>query len=390
MSKRGFSTQLIHIGSEPCPQTGSLVPPIYQTSTFVFSSAEQGRDRFAGEEEGYIYTRLGNPTVTGLEEKMAAIEGGEAALAFGSGMAAISAVLIGLIKSGDHILCSDGLYGCTFGLLEMLKNKFNVTHTLVDMSDDEAVRAAVQNNTAVIYIETPINPTMKLVDLEKTAKLAKEIGAKFVVDNTFLSPYLQRPLEWGADVVVHSATKYIGGHGDVIAGIAVGKKDFIDEIRMTTLKDIGGVLGPFDAFLLTRGLKTLGVRMDRHCENAQVVAQFLQQHPAITKLYYPGLDDYPQKDIAQKQMKKAGGVFSFEINGGISAAQAFLNKLTLCRLAVSLGDVDTLIQHPATMTHAVVPEEERRKMGITDGLIRISIGLEDVEDIIEDLNQALK
>ncbi len=389
MSKKGFNTQLVHIGNEPCPLTGSLVPPIYQTSTFVFPSAEIGRDRFSGEAEGYVYTRLGNPTVNGLEEKMAALEGGEAALAFGSGMAAISAVLIGLVKSGDHILCSDGLYGCTFGLLEMLRKKFNVSSTLVDMSEMESVKNAIQPNTTVIYIETPINPTMKLVDLEMVAGISREIGAQFVVDNTFLSPYLQRPLEWGADVVVHSATKYIGGHGDVIGGIAVGTKAFMDEVRMTTLKDIGGVLGPFDAWLLTRGLKTLAVRMDRHCDNAMKVAQYLTKHPNVEQVYFPGLPGFPQWELASKQMKKPGSVISLEVKGGLAGAQKVLNRVELCRLAVSLGDVDTLIQHPATMTHAIVPTDERIKMGIGDGLIRISVGIEDVEDIISDLEQAL-
>ncbi|MBO8170566.1 MAG: methionine gamma-lyase [Bacillaceae bacterium] len=384
-----FSSRLIHDGSSPDPVTGAHATPIYQTSTFVFPSAEAGGSRFAGEEDGYIYTRLGNPTTRALEEKMAALEKGDAALAFSSGMAAISAVLINLVKSGDHILCSKTLYGCTYGLLQLLNQKFNVEYSLVDMSDREQIEKAVQPNTRVIYVESPTNPTMELADLEMVAEIAGKQDARVVVDNTFMTPYLQRPLELGADIVVHSATKYIGGHGDVVAGIAVGPQDIIDEIRVTTQKDVGGILGPFEAFLLIRGLKTLAVRMDRHCENAQEVAQYLAGHPRVKNVYYPGLPDFPQHDLARKQMDQFGAVLSFEIEGGLEAGKNVMNHVKMARLAVSLGDVDTLIQHPASMTHSIVPREEREKMGITDGLIRLSVGIEDIRDIIEDLEQAL-
>lgn len=371
-------------------EKGSLTPPIYQTSTFVFPNAETGEARFAGEEAGYVYTRLGNPTLSLFEEQVAKLEGAEAGLAFGSGMAAVSAVLIGLVKSGDHILCSQGLYGCTYGLLNMLREKFNVQFTLIDMTDTQAIEQAILPETKVCYIETPINPTVKLVDLKAVAKITKAHQITTVIDNTLLSPYFQRPLTLGCDIVLHSATKYIGGHGDVIAGVVCGKKDWIDGLRMTTLKDIGGVLSPFDAWLLIRGLKTLAIRMEQHAKSAHHIARFLEDQDEVTQVYYPGLSTHPQYELAQEQMKGSGGVLSFELNGGKKEAQAFMNRLKLIKIAVSLGDAETLIQHPATMTHAIVPENERKSMGVTDSLIRLSIGLEDVEEIKQDLLAALQ
>ncbi|MDV2884190.1 methionine gamma-lyase [Alkalihalophilus pseudofirmus] len=387
--EQGFQTLAVHKGYKPDPLTGSLALPIHQTSTFVFPSAETGGRRFAGEEEGYVYSRLGNPTVTALEEKIAALEKGEKALAFASGMAAISAVLLGLVRSGDHILCSRGLYGCTFGFLSILKDKFNVDYTLCDMRDKESILREIKENTKVIYIETPINPTMQIIDLALIGQIGKEHNVTTVVDNTFMSPYLQRPLEYGCDVVVHSATKYLGGHGDLVAGVAVGTKEFLEHIQFTTQKDIGGILAPFDAFLLVRGIKTLGVRMDRHSENAQKVAEFLESHPKVTNVMYPGLKSFPQHELAKRQMDGFGGLISFELKEGLEAGLNMMNKLELLKCAVSLGDVDSLIQHPASMTHSVVPHEERIKMGIADGLIRLSVGIENVEDIIYDLEQAL-
>lgn len=385
-----FETEVIHKGYRSEEHDGSLVPPIYQTSTFTFPSAEEGEKRFAGEEAGFIYTRLGNPTVKTLEDRMASLEQGEEGLAFGSGMAAVSAVLIALTKTGDHILCSQGVYGCTFGLLQMLKNKYQINHDFSLMSSREELEAAIRPETVCIYVETPINPTMKLVDLEMVCQVAKEKGIAVVVDNTFSSPYLQKPILLGADIVIHSATKYICGHGDVIAGIIVGKKDFIDEVRMTTLKDIGGVMSPFDAWLLLRGLKTLAVRMDRHCENACKIATFLSEHPKIEKVYYPGDASSPDYSIMKKQMSQPGGLISFTINGSKEDAQKLLNQLELIKIAVSLGDAETLIQHPATMTHSVVPKSEREKMGIGENLLRLSVGLEAWEDIKDDLLQALQ
>ena len=386
-----FETEAVHSGYHSDEHQGSLVPPLYQTSTFTFSSAEQGERRFAGQEEGFIYSRLGNPTVKILEDRMAKLEKGEAALAFSSGMAAVSAVLTALTKSGDHILCSQGVYGCTFGLLQLLKDKYNITHDFSLMTSKEILEEEIRPNTACIYIETPINPTMKLVDLEVVASVARQRGIPVVVDNTFCSPYLQTPISLGCDIVIHSATKYICGHGDVIAGIVVGKRDFIKLVARTTQKDIGGTISPFDAWLLLRGLKTLPVRMDRHCENANILVEFLRNHPKVEKLYFPGNSDYIEDNkIMHKQMKKPGGVISLSVKGTKETAQFFMNQLQLVKIAVSLGDAETLIQHPATMTHAAIPEEERRKMGIDDTLLRLSVGLEAWEDIQEDLEQALE
>lgn len=386
-----FETETIHAGYSSEEHQGSLVPPLYQTSSFTFDSAEQGERRFAGQEEGFVYSRLGNPTVKILEDRMAKLEQGEAALAFSSGMAAVSAVLTALTKTGDHILCSQGVYGCTFGLLQVLKRKYNISHDFSAMSTIKMLEKDLKPNTACIYIETPINPTMKLIDLELVASVAKQRGIPVVVDNTFCSPYLQTPISHGCDVVLHSATKYICGHGDVIAGIVIGKSEFIQTVSRTTQKDMGGIISPFDAWLLLRGLKTLPVRMDRHCENASMLVDFLRSHQKIETIYFPGNSDYEEDhSIMHKQMKKPGGLISFAIKGTKQTAQLFMNQLQLIKIAVSLGDAETLIQHPATMTHAVIPELERRKMGIEDTLLRLSVGLEAWEDIMEDIEQALE
>ncbi len=387
--KRKFETEVIHHGYDSKDFLGSLSTPIFQTSTFTFDTAEQGERRFAGEEEGYVYTRLGNPTVKALEDKMAVLENGEAALAFSSGMAAVSAVLVKLTKANDHVLCSQGLYGCTFGLLDMMREKYNISSDFIAMESESEIEAAIQPNTTCIYIETPINPTMKIIDLEMVAQVAQKYEIPVVVDNTFSSPYLQRPLELGCDISIHSATKYIGGHGDVIAGIVVGKKNFIDDVAMSTQKDIGGVISPFDAWLLLRGLKTLPLRMDRHSLNAEKIVERLKNHPNVRKVYYPFDADNPDSTIARKQMNQGAGVISFEIDGDKKDAQAFLNHLKFMKIAVSLGDAETIIQHPATMTHAVVPEESRKQMGISDSLIRMSCGLENWQDIWEDLQNSL-
>jgi methionine-gamma-lyase len=388
--KLRFETEVIHTGYESDANLGSLVPPIYQTSTFTFESAEQGENRFAGTEEGFVYSRLGNPTVKVLEDRIAQLEKGEAALAFSSGMAAVSAVLVALTKTGDHILCSKGVYGCSFGLLQVLNDKYKIDHDFSLMDSKEAIEQAIRPNTTCIYIETPINPTMKLVDLKMVAEIANKRGIPIVVDNTFCTPYLQTPLAIGCDVVIHSATKFIGGHGDAIAGLVIGNKNFIETVSRTTRKDFGGVISPFDAWLLLRGLKTLPLRMDRHCENAKKLFDFLHDHPKVEHIFYPGnqIDtDYP---IMKKQMKRSGGLISFSVKGTKKTAQLFMNQLNLIKIAVSLGDAETLIQHPATMTHSVIPVEERRKMGIEDNLLRLSVGLEAWEDIKEDLEQALE
>lgn len=387
-SKR-FETTVIHEGYDAKDMLGSLSTPLFQTSTFTFDSAEQGERRFAGEEEGYIYSRLGNPTVAVLEERIAALEKGERGLAFGSGMAAVSAILVALTKANDHIICSSGLYGCTFGFLTMMKEKYNIAHDFSEMDKEEAIRGLIRPETACIYVETPINPTMKLIDLKMVADVAKEFNIPVVVDNTFSSPYLQQPLELGCDVVLHSATKYIGGHGDVIAGLVAGKKDFLDSVAMTTQKDIGGIISPFDAWLLLRGIKTLPIRLDRHSDNAEKIFTKLKSHPKVDHVYYPGDENHKDYPIFKKQMKRGGGVISFEINGTKEDAQKLLNSLSFLKIAVSLGDAESLMEHPATMTHSVIPEESRQQMGITDQLIRLSVGLEAWEDIWADLEQAL-
>lgn len=384
-----IETAVIHEGYDSKQHLGSLAAPIFQTSTFVFDTAEQGERRFAGEEEGYIYSRLGNPTVKALEDRIAVLEGAEAGLAFASGMAAVSAVLLALTKANDHIICSQGLYGCTFGLLKLMKEKYNIAHDFCEMKTADELEAMIRPETTCIYIETPINPTMKMIDLELVAATAHKHGIPVVVDNTFSTPYLQKPLDHGCDIVLHSATKYICGHGDVIAGLAAGKQDLISQVAKSTLKDIGGILSPFDAWLLLRGLKTLPVRMDRHSENAEKIFQMLKKEPMIERVYYPGDTEHPDYLIKEKQMKQGGGLISFEVKGTKADAQRLLNELKLIKIAVSLGDAETLIQHPATMTHAVVPEQSRLEMGITDQLVRLSVGLENWEDLWDDLKRAL-
>jgi len=386
---RRLSTRCVHAGQRPDPATGSIATPIYQTSTFAFATAEQGAARFAGEEPGYIYTRLGNPTVAALEEKLADLEGAEAAVAFGSGMAAVASTVTALVSAGDHVLFGSPIYGCTFDFFMDVMRRFGVEATPVDASRPEAVASAIRPNTRLLLFETPANPTMRLADIRALAELAHQHEITVVVDNTFMSPFLQRPLEHGADIVVHSATKYIGGHGDVVAGLAAGPAQVMADIRRTTLKNFGGIISPFDAWLLLRGLKTLHVRMARHSDNALRVARFLEQHPLVMRVYYPGLESAPHHELARRQMDGFGGILSFEVMGGLSAGRALLNAVRLCTVAVSLGDTDTLIQHPASMTHAVVPPEARAAAGITDGLIRLSVGLEDPDDIIADLDQAL-
>lgn len=386
-----LETAIIHKGYDSKQHHDSLATPLYQTSTFSFSTAEEGEDRFAGTCEGNIYSRLGNPTVRVLEERMAELESGGGALAFGSGMASVSAILIHLTKSGGHVLCSRGIYGCTFGLLEMMEEKYAISHDLVSMTTEEEIESAIRPETVCLYIETPINPTMELVNLEAAVNVAKKHGLRVVVDNTFSSPYLQNPLQLGADFVLHSATKYLNGHGDVVGGILVGKDaDEMQEIRMTVQKDVGGIMSPFDAWLLLRGMKTLHVRMDRHIANAKQVLEFLKQEALVKKIFYPYDENHPQFDIAKRQMRAGGGLISFEIEGGKKEAQAFMNALSLIQIAVSLGDAETLIQHPASMTHAVVPPESREKMGITESLMRLSVGLEHSDDLIGDLAAAFE
>ena len=391
MKKLGLGTTAIHAGTLK-NLYGTLAMPIYQTSTFIFDSAEQGGRRFALEEAGYIYTRLGNPTTTVLENKIAVLEEGEAGVAMSSGMGAISSTLWTVLKAGDHIVTDKTLYGCTFALMNHGLTRFGVEVTFVDTSNLDEVKNAMKKNTRVVYLETPANPNLKIVDLEALSKIAHtNPNTLVIVDNTFATPYMQKPLKLGADIVVHSVTKYINGHGDVIAGLVVTNKELADQIRFVGLKDMtGAVLGPQDAYYIIRGMKTFEIRMERHCANAKKVVEFLNKHPKIEKVYYPGLETHPSYEIAKKQMKDFGAMISFELKGGFEAGKTLLNNLKLCSLAVSLGDTETLIQHPASMTHSPYTKEEREAAGITDGLVRLSVGLENVEDIIADLEQGLE
>ena len=391
IKKCGLGTAAIHAGTLK-NLYGTLAMPIYQTSTFIFDSAEQGGRRFALEEAGYIYTRLGNPTTTVLEDKIAALEEGEAAVATSSGMGAISSTLWTVLKAGDHIVTDKTLYGCTFALMCHGLTRFGIDVTFVDTSNLDEVKNAMKENTRVVYLETPANPNLKIVDIEALAKIAHtNPNTLVIVDNTFATPYMQKPLTLGADVVVHSVTKYINGHGDVIAGLVITNKALADQIRFVGLKDMtGAVLGPQDAYYIIRGMKTFEIRMERHCKNARKVVEFLNNHPKIERVYYPGLETHPGYEIAKKQMKDFGAMISFELKGGFEAGKTLLNSLKLCSLAVSLGDTETLIQHPASMTHSPYTKEEREAAGITDGLVRLSVGLENVEDIIADLEQGLE
>ncbi len=390
LEKMKFSTRAVHAGYQK-NEHGALATPIYQTSTFIFDSAEQGGRRFALEEGGYIYSRLGNPTNSQVEEKLANLENGEAAVSTASGMGAITSVLWAKLKAGDHVVAANTLYGCTFAFINHGLTRFEVEVDFVDTTDPENVRKVMKPNTKVVYLESPANPNMNISDIEAISKIAHTVEECIVVvDNTYCTPYIQRPLDLGADVVVHSATKYLNGHGDVIAGFAVGKQEFIDEVRLVGIKDMTGAsLSPFDAYLINRGMKTLDIRMEKHCVNAQKVAEFLETHPAIESIDYPGLMSFPQYELAKKQMKLPGAMIAFELKAGLEGGIKLMNTLELCTLAVSLGDTETLIQHPASMTHSPYTPEERAEAGISEGMVRLSVGLEDVDDIIADLKQAL-
>ncbi len=382
------STKCIHGPNERQDPHGALTTPLYQSSTFVFENAAQGAARFAGEEGGYIYTRLGNPTTRELEEKIAALENTEDAAATATGMGAVSASLLSFLQQGDHVIASKAVYGCTFALLAHMLPKWGIEVTFVDMTDAAALEAAWQPNSKLIFAETPINPNMVVLDLAMIGDFAKRHGLISVIDNTFLTPLLQKPTDYGIDIVVHSATKYLNGHGDVVAGLICGTKEHIGLIKMTVLKDIGATISPHDAWLILRGMKTLGVRMAQHCKSAQQVAEFLENHAKVREVYYPGLASHPGHKFIGEQMKGAGGVIAFELDGTLEDGERFINATRLCTLAVSLGDAETLIQHPASMTHSPYTPEERASAGISDGLIRLSVGLEEVDDIIADLEQA--
>ncbi|NTV03855.1 aminotransferase class I/II-fold pyridoxal phosphate-dependent enzyme [bacterium] len=388
----GFQTRCIHghghVSDGRWRTARPVSVPIVQTSTFAFDSAEHGAAIFAGENDGFLYTRLGNPTQEALECRMAALEGGEAALALASGMAACTTAVLTLCGSGDHIVSGDTLYGGTHQLFTHTLPRLGIAVAEVDATDPANFERAITPATKLLYVETPANPTLVLTDLPAVAAIARRHGIPLLVDNTFCTPVLQRPLEMGADIVLHSGTKYIGGHGDAIAGILVGSSEFITRARFETLRDIGGCISPFNAWLLIRGLKTLAVRVRQHGENAMAVAKWLEKHPKVTRVVYPGLPSHPQHELAKRQQSGFGGLISFLIAGGRDAGRTVMNSVELCTLAVSLGDVDTLIEHPATMTHSTYSEEDLLKVGIDPAMVRLSVGLEDPEDVIADLAQA--
>ncbi|HXU07806.1 MAG TPA: cystathionine gamma-synthase [Blastocatellia bacterium] len=374
-----FSTKAIHAGQEPDPTTGAVTVPIYQTSTY----AQEG----LGKHKGFEYARTQNPTRSALEQNLAALEGGRACFAFASGMAATNAVMT-LLQAGDHVIVSDNTYGGTFRLFDKVLRKFGVEFSYVDAREPQNVDEATRAETRMVFVETPTNPVMSLVDIRAVSEITRRRGLRLVVDNTFMSPYFQRPLELGADIVVHSTTKYLNGHSDSVGG-AVILNDEEDINAMAFIQNAAGaIISPMDAWLVMRGTKTLAVRMRQHDENGRIVAQFLSEHPSVQKVYYPGLKSHPQYDLATRQMSGFGGMISFE-TGSLENAKRVLEAVRVCTLGESLGGVESLISHPATMTHASVPETERARLGITDGLVRVSVGIEDVEDIIADLDQAL-
>ena len=387
----GFATRAIHAGYDPAEAQGALTPPLHLTSTFAFESAEAGGEMFAGTREGHFYSRISNPTTDLLERRLASLEGAEAAVATASGMGAITATLWSFLKAGDEVITDQTLYGCTFAFLRDGLTRFGVTVRQVDITEPDALAAVISEKTRIVYFETPANPNMRLVDIAAIADIARAAGAKVVVDNTYATPVITRPIALGADIVVHSATKYLGGHGDLVGGVAVGGTEDMARVRLCGVKDMtGAVMSPFTAFLVLRGLKTLSLRMARHAASAETVARWLDAHPAVERVFYPGLAGFAQRALAERQMALGGGMIAFELKGGHQAGVSMMNRLALIRRAVSLGDAETLIQHPASMTHSPYTPEERAAAGIGEGLVRLSVGLEEVADILRDLEAALE
>ncbi|WP_196598361.1 trans-sulfuration enzyme family protein [Pectinatus frisingensis] len=384
-----FNTNVLHAGQTPDPVTGSHVSPLYQTSTYVLPDFDRAVYLNQHIDQGFVYTRFGNPTVAELEKKIALLEHAEDAVAAGSGLGAISLAAISQLQAGDHIVFGDVIYGCTFALFTKILPKLGITYTIADTSKVDAVEAAIKENTKFVYVETPLNPTLKISDIAAISAMAHRHGAKVIVDSTFASPYLQNPLDLGADIVVHSATKYLCGHGTVLAGVVASTKEFIDHIRMPYLQCFGSVLSPHDAWLLMQGMKTLGIRMERHCKNAMKIAQHLEKHPKVDRVYYPGLESHPTHNIAKKQMRGYGGMMSVDIKGGVDAVRTVMNSVKIISLATSLGSVDSLIQHSPTMSHFDMTAKARHAVEIFDGQVRISAGIEDVDDLIADIDQAL-
>ncbi len=390
-AKTSFATRAIHHGYDSQSEHGALNPPVHLSSTFTFETVEQGGARFAGEESGHFYSRISNPTLSVLEERFANLENAEAGLSFASGMGAITSVLWTFLSAGDEIITDKTLYGCTFAFLQHGLRRFGVKVTLIDMSRPEELSAAISKQTKIVYFESPANPNMRLVDIAAVSNIAKKFGARTIVDNTYCTPYLQQPLDLGADIVVHSATKYLSGHGDLIAGLAAGNAKDMGRVRLEGLKDMtGAVMDPLTAHQLMRGLKTLSLRMDRHSASALEIAQRLEAHQSVQQVFYPGIESFAQNELAARQMRAGSGVLALEVKGDFAYAIRFMNALNLIKRAVSLGDADSLIQHPASMTHSAYSQEERAEHGISESLIRLSVGLEDVDDIWRDLEQALR
>jgi len=383
------ATQVAHAGTNPDKTYGAVAPPIYQTSTFKFSSAEQGARRFLGEEPGYIYTRLGNPTTAALEEAVATLEKGKYALATSSGMSAVSTIYMTFLDKDAHMICSEAVYGPSRVVMEREFSRFGVEFDFVDTSDIEQVKNAVKPNTKLIFIETPANPTIKLTDIQACADIAHENGAVLAVDNTFMSPILQNPFDFDADIVMHSMTKSINGHTDVVSGILIfNNKELYKQTRKVLL-NLGGTIDPHQAWLVLRGLRTLSLRVKKAQKNAKIIAEYLESHPKVKWVRYPGLSSHPQHKLAKSQMHGFGSMISFEVIGGVEGGRTVMNNVELATLAVSLGGYETLIQHPASMTHSAMNKQDKIDAGITDGLVRISIGCEDVEDIQNDLENCL-
>ena len=390
LKKYSRITQSIHAGQHVDEATGAVAPPIIQSSTFAFDSCKQGADRFAGTEDGFIYTRMGNPTVARLEEAVATLEGGAPGLATGSGMGAFCTVIFALMNAGDHLVGTSSVYGPSRVVMERDFSRFGVESTFVDTSDLDAVRAALRPSTTLVFVETPANPTVVLSDLQAIAEIAHDHGALMLVDNTFASPILQRPFELGTDIVMHSMTKFINGHTDVVAGMIVPSTNELRRRIKPAHSYLGACMDPHQAWLVLRGLKTLAMRVRTAQDNARRVAPFLQSHPKVEWVRYPGLDSHPQHELAERQMDGPGSLISFEVKGGLEAGAHLLDNVELMTLAVSLGGIETLIQHPSSMTHAAMPRDDRLEAGITDGLVRVSIGCEDADDLIKDFEQALE
>jgi methionine-gamma-lyase len=386
--KMGINSRMVHAGGIK-DKFGSAVTPIYQSSTFYFKNVQEGADRFAGLDDGYIYTRLGNPTIRDLENAVADLENGYGGIATASGMAAINVVYLGLLKQGEHMISTASVYGPARGIMEGFYPNFGISSTYMSLTDLDEVRKAIRPNTKLIYIETPTNPTMEISDLEAIAEIAREHGIPVCVDNTFCSPYLQRPLELGVDIVLHSMTKFINGHADIVGGIIVTKtKEWLDKL-MPVMINFGFNMDPHQAFLARRGLKTLGIRIDKAQKNAMEVAKYLENHPKIDRVVYPGLESHPQYELGKRQMHGPGAMLSFFLKGGFEAGKKLMEAVEVPLLAVSLGGIESLIQHPASMTHSKLTREARESAGISDGLVRLSVGIEDVQDLIADFRQAL-